>query len=215
MSIRAGQVGMGGRLGLTVVRSADKERVKQRIIRRWRIRQFFAHRWREIPLWFALALRRFVPGLTVMVGAVYLRYTDADGEVWDYGLAGRHLVTTAGKNFVAACFDNTNEPETLKYHGFGTGTNAAAIGDTALQTELTTQYATDNVRPTGTQAHSTNTYTTVGTVTPDSAVALTEWGLLSQAATGGGTLFDRQVYSAINLNGTGDSLAATYVLSQT
>lgn len=137
----------------------------------------------------------------------------AGTEVVDYGLIGVHLVVTAGKNYLAACFPNTNEPENLKFHGYGTGTTAAAAGDTALQTELTTQYATDNVRPTGSQASSTNTYTTVATLTPDAAVAITEWGLLSSATVGAGTLFDRQVFSSISLNGTGDSLQTTYVLT--
>jgi len=138
---------------------------------------------------------------------------EAGTRVFDYGLIGVHLVVTAGKNYLAACMDNTSEPENLKFHAYGTGVTAAAAGDTALQTELTTQYATDNTRPTGSQAHSTNTYTTVATVTPDAAVALTEWGLLTQAATGGGTLLDRQVFSAVNLNGTGDSLQTTYVFT--
>jgi hypothetical protein len=193
------------------------ERAKRRFLRRWKLKQFFRYGWRELPLYFVLMLlpllKRVIPGLNVAHSALYLKYTAADGEVWDFGLVGRHLVVTAGKNYVAACFDNTSEPENLKYHGFGTGTTAAAAGDTALQTELTTQYATDNTRPTGSQAHSTNTYTTVATLTPDAAVAITEWGLLSQAATGGGTMLDRQVFSAVNLNGTGDSLQATYVLT--
>jgi hypothetical protein len=41
---------------------------------------------------------------------------------------------------------------------------------------------------------------------------VTEWGLLSQAATGGGSLFDRQVFSALNL-ANGDSLQTTYDLT--
>ena len=69
------------------------------------------------------------------------------------------------------------------------------------------------MRPTGSQAHSTNTYTTVATFTPDASVATTEWGLLTQASNAGGTLLDHQVFSAINLNGTGDSLQTTYVLT--
>jgi hypothetical protein len=93
------------------------------------------------------------------------------------------------------------------------GTTAAAAGDTALQTELTTQYATDNTRPTGSQAHSTNTYTTVATLSPDANVAITEWGLLTQAATGGGTMLDHQVFSAVNLAASADSLTTTYVLT--
>lgn len=179
----------------------------------WKIRQLFAHRWREFPLWIALLLRYFIPGLVVVHGATYLRKICQNGDVIDYGLAGRHLITTAGKQAVASTFDNTIEPEIFKFHAFGTGTTAAAIGDTALQTECTTAYATDNTRPTGSQAHSGATYTTVATFTPDASVANTEFGLMSQASNAGGTLLDHQVYSAVNLNGTGDSVASTYVLT--
>jgi hypothetical protein len=149
----------------------------------------------------------------VMTAELYGFVTHRDGSITDYGLLGRHLVVTAGKNYLASAFDNTVEPETLKYHGYGTGTTAAAIGDTGLQTELTTQYAVDSTRPTGSQAHSSATYTTVATLSPDSGgtIAVTEWGLFSAASST--TLFDRQVFSAVNLVASSDSLTTTYVLT--
>ena len=169
-----------------------------------------------LPLWvwlLRLLSRPFVgDAVTFAYGELRAVVERADGTVVDYGLVGRHLVVTAGKNYLAGCFPNTNEPENMKFHGFGTGNTAAALGDTALQTELTTQYASDNVRPTGSQSASTNTYTTAGTLSPDSAVAITEWGLFSSATVGAGTLFDRQVFSVINL-GTTDSLTVTYTLT--
>lgn len=139
------------------------------------------------------------------------------GGTWtEYGLASLRVVTTAGVNYLASCFDNTAEPELFKFHGFGTGTTAEATTDTALVTELTTQYATDNVRPTGTQAHSTNTYTTVATLTPDADSGITEHGVFTQAATGGGTLWDRSKFAVVNLVAANpDSLQATYVLTLT
>jgi hypothetical protein len=153
-------------------------------------------------------------GYTVDIGLDSPRCREAGTYVEDYGLVGIHLVVTAGKNYLASSLANSVEPEDLRYHGYGLGTTAAAAGNTALETELTTQYSTNSTRPTGSQATSTNTYTTVATVTPDAAVAVTEWGLHSQAAVPGGTLLDRQVFSAINLNGTGDSLQTTYVFTQ-
>lgn len=184
----------------------------------WHVVNLFANRWRELPLeaalLFARCLRWAVPGLNIpMHGRLWLKVTKGNGEVWDYGYVGCHLITTAGKNYLAACFNNTNEPENMKYHGFGTGTGAAAVGDTALGTELTTQYATDNVRPTGSQAVASAVYTTVGTLAPDSGgtIAVTEWGLFS--ATSSTTLFDRQVFSAVNLVANADSLATTYALT--
>jgi len=164
-----------------------------------------------IPLYCWLV--RLLPGCHANYAELYGTVTRADGTQVDYGLLGRHLVTTAGKQAVASAFDNTIEPEIFKYHGYGTGSTAAALGDTTLGTELTTQYATDNTRPTGSQAHSAATYTTVGTLAPDASAAITEWGLFSQAANSGGTLLDRQVFSAINLVGSADTLATTYVLT--
>ena len=153
-------------------------------------------------------------GVTVMTSELRAFVTHADGSVTDYGVVSRHVVTTAGKNYLAACFPNTNEPENFKYHGYGTGTTAAAVGDTALQTELTTQYNPDSTRPTGSQSSSTNTYTTAGTLTPDSGgtIAVTEHGIFT--ATSAGTLLDRNVFSAINIvGGSGDSLTTTYTLT--
>jgi hypothetical protein len=170
--------------------------------------------------WFGPArwLGRVCSGLTLITSDLHCVVTHGDGTATDYGIVARHVVTTAGKNYIAACFPNTNEPENFKYHAYGTGTTAAAVGDTALQIEFTTQYNPDNTRPTGSQSSSTNVYTTAATFTPDSGgtLAVTEHGILTQAATGGGTLLDRNVFAAINLVAAvsnGDSLTTTYTLT--
>lgn len=152
-------------------------------------------------------------GLLVGYAELRLRKFDgASGAVIDYGVVSRRLVTTAGVAFLAGCFDNTNEAESMNYHGFGTGTTAENASDTALVTEFTTQYAVDNTRPTGTQSKSTNTYTTSADFAPDSGgtLAVTEHGLFNQAATGGGTLFDRSVFSAVNVVAGSDTLSADW-----
>jgi len=140
------------------------------------------------------------------------------GDILDYGLLSTRLVTNNGVAFIVDAFQNLVELENLHFHGYGTGTNAEAAGDSALQTELTTQYATDNVRPTGTTTESAaNIYRTVATLSPDSGgtIAVTEHGIFSQAATGGGTLLDRSVFSAVNLVAGSDSLQTTYDLTLT
>jgi len=139
-------------------------------------------------------------------------------EIIDYGVVSRRVVTTAGVNFIVDAFQNSVEVENLKYHGYGTGGGAEAAANTALTTELTTEYATDNVRPTGTttEGASANIYRTVATLDPDADVAITEHGIFSQAATGGGTLLDRSLFSVINLSGAGgDTLETTYDLTFT
>lgn len=156
-----------------------------------------------------------VHGMMFAYGALWLQVHRSDGTVDDLGLASLRVITTAGVNFLAADMAaGASDINLFKFHAFGTGTGAEAAGDTALGTELTTQYNPDNTRPTGSQSSSTNTYTTAATFTPDSGgvIAVTEHGILSQAATGGGTLWDRSQFAAVNTNAAnGDSILATYV----
>lgn len=154
-------------------------------------------------------------GIPTMYGALWIRVLRDNGEQVDYGLASLRVVTTAGVGFIVDAFQNLTELENLKYHGIGTGTNAEASGDTALQTELTTQYSPDNTRATGstTEGASANIYRTVGVVTVDSSVSATEHGIFSQAATGGGVLLDRSVFSVVNLL-SGDGFQGVYEMTQ-
>ncbi len=96
--------------------------------------------------------------------------------------------------------------------GWGTGTNAAAVGDTALQTEAAP--TTAGGRTVGTESRTTVTntndnYQVVGTVTAGSTLAITEAGLFD-AVTAGNCLI-RSVFSAINVV-SGDSIAFTFGL---
>lgn len=129
------------------------------------------------------------------------------------GLASTRVITTAGVNFITDAFQNSVEVENLKFHGIGTGFTAEAVGDTALVTELTTEYNPDSTRATGTttEGGGPNIYRTVGTNTLDGTpgAALREHGVFSQAATGGGTLLDRTVYAAITLS-SGDGIQSTF-----
>lgn len=147
-------------------------------------------------------------------GALWLVHHTPEGD-FDLGLASLRVVTTAGVNFIVDAFQNTTELENMKFHGIGTGTGAEATSDTALGTELTTEYATDNTRPTGSlgEGATANVFRTSATITPDSGgtLAITEHGIFSQAATGGGTLLDRSKFAAVNLvTGNPDSLTAQY-----
>jgi hypothetical protein len=152
-------------------------------------------------------------GIAGYYGSLYLRVLRKDGDVESLGLASLRLVTNNGVGFIVDAFQNLTELENMKFHGIGTGTNAEAAGDSALQTELTTQYIVNSTRATGTTTeNASNIYETVATNEVDAAVAITEHGILSQAATGGGTLLDRSVFSAVNL-ASGDRLESTYRLT--
>jgi len=182
----------------------------------WRLKNF-PNLWRG--LWRALTARIF--GLANFYGALSLVKIRKDGTIIDYGLASFRSVTDTGVGYIVDAFQPATsiELENMKFHGVGTGTNAESTANTSLQTEESTQYNPDNTRPTGTttEGASANIYRTVATYSPDSGGtrAITEHGIFSQAATGGGVLLDRSVFSAVNLVAGSDSLQATYDLTFT
>ncbi len=183
-------------------------------VRAWRW-QNLGHFWRGF---WRLALARSVlrvTGIPIAYGVLSLRKQQADGQILDYGVASLQKVTTAAVAYIATrLVDGNTSIGAFDFHGYGTGTTAESNADTALVTELTTQYATDNVRPTGTPTNSSaNVYQTVATLSPDTGgtIAVTEHGIFS--ANTGGTLLDRSVFSAINLVAGSDSLTSTYQLT--
>lgn len=168
-----------------------------------------------IPLSKITLIKLFSKFLPIMYayGTLYIKVIKSNGEIVNYGVGSLKVVTNNGVAFIVDAFQNLVELENMKFHGIGTGAVAEASADSALGTELTTQYSTDNTRATGTTTENgANIYRTVGTNTVDAAVAITEHGILSQAATGGGVLLDRSVFSVINL-ANGDSLQSTYDLT--
>lgn len=161
--------------------------------------------------------RNALPNPIQAIGHLWLAKVHLNGDLEDFGLVSCRVVTTAGVQYIVDAFQNLTELENMKYHGLGTGSAAEAIGNTTLTTELTTQYSTSNTRPTGTTGEKSgdgNTYETTATITVSSAVAATEHGVFSQAATGGGVLLDRSVFAAVNL-ASGESIQATYQLTFT
>lgn len=160
-------------------------------------------------------------GYPFLYGQCWLTHIDGKtGERLQLGLASVRLVTNAGRDEIIDEFDGATaagfDLTTFNFHGIGTGTVAPAVGDTALGTELTTEYNPNNTRATGTQSQPTSdVYRTVATNTLDSGTpAITEVGVLSQAATGGGVLLDRFTFAAINLVGAnGDGLQTTVNLT--
>jgi hypothetical protein len=149
-------------------------------------------------------------------GSLYLAHWDGEHEeLTPLGLVSMRVITDAGVAAIADSFGNTFENELFNFHGMGTGTTAEAASQTALVTELTTEYNPNSTRATGVQTTPTNVYQTVGTNTIDSGTpAVTEHGIFSQAATGGGTMLDRSVFAALNL-ASGDGIAFTYQLTLT
>jgi hypothetical protein len=130
-----------------------------------------------------------------------------DGQIIDRR-EGPNLVVTTGLQWLSGALSgDTASPNVMKYIGIGTGTGAAAAGDTALGTPVET-------RATGTQSRVTttvtnDTYQAVGTVSITDTRAITEAGLFS--ASTDGTLGARQVFAAVNAV-SDDSIQVTWKL---
>tara|TARA_R110000824_G_scaffold276875_2_gene465252 strand:- start:133 stop:558 length:426 start_codon:yes stop_codon:yes gene_type:complete len=114
-----------------------------------------------------------------------------------------NLVVTTGKGYVASRMKDTTATA-MSHMATGTGSSAAAAGDTALGSE------SGRVALTSTTV-STNTVTYVATFPAGTATAaLTEAGILNAASSG--TLLCRTVFSVVN-NGSADVMSVTWVIT--
>lgn len=115
-----------------------------------------------------------------------------------------NLVVTAGKNWVA---DRMSDANTVMTHmAIGTGTTAAAAGDTALETELDRNVLTVSG---GTVTDNTIQYACTWAA-GDGTGAITEAGILDAAT--GGDMLARTVFSVVN-KGVADALTITWTVT--
>lgn len=178
----------------------------------WKLRNNL--RWHYIKGW--IAAKFIAPfanwwGVATMLADLQIMHIKADGTRIDYGVVSRRVITDTGVGFLVDDWDNNGQDlTTMNFHGCGTTNTAEAVGDTALAAESTTVLNPDSTRATGTRSQpAANQYRSVGTLTFDNTAAIVEHGILSQAATGGGVLWDRSVFSTINVV-SGDSIQFTY-----
>ena len=114
----------------------------------------------------------------------------------------KNLVVTAGKNWVA---DRMNNANTVMTHmALGTGTNAAAVGDTTLQTEIDRNALTSTTVSTNTIAYGCTW------AAGDGTGAITEAGLFDAASSG--DMLARTVFSVVN-KGASDSITITWTIT--
>ncbi len=128
---------------------------------------------------------------------------------WSDKKVVRNLVTTVGKALVAGLINGSGTPAAATYIAVGTGTNAANVADTTLQTESATAGLS---RAAGTVSLVTTTTANdtaqiLKSFSVTGTVAVTESGVLNAASVG--TLLCRQVFSAINVV-NGDTLQITW-----
>ncbi|WP_141500959.1 hypothetical protein [Paenibacillus luteus] len=129
-----------------------------------------------------------------------------NGAVVEHGERD-NVITTVGKNALAALLISANAGTTLVTHmGFGTATTAVAAGDTALGTELSgggyARVSVSRSNPSG------NVIQYVATLTGLSGVTVQEAGLFNAAT--GGVLFAHQLTGAVTLSTSSDSLQITW-----
>lgn len=129
-----------------------------------------------------------------------------------YELQSHNLITNVGHAACSGRLGNLGSYNPFTYIALGTGTTAAAVTDTALQTEITTGgLARANATATQTTTNVTNdTLQLTYTWTASSAFAVTEEGVFD--ASSAGHLLAHQVFSAVNL-ASGDSISVTHSVS--
>ncbi|MEI8032788.1 MAG: hypothetical protein WCH05_05550 [Chlorobiaceae bacterium] len=147
------------------------------------------------------------PALKI-TGQFILEMHDLEGNLVE-SRQMQNLITSAGKAAIAGLVGNTGAVTAFTYLAVGIGTTAAAIGDTALQSEITD---TGLARAAATVSRQTTTVTNdtlqlTYTWTATGAKAVTELGALNAASSG--VLLGRQVFSAINTS-NGFGLTLTY-----
>lgn len=137
-----------------------------------------------------------------------LQWTFLTG-VWTLNPIVDNLVTTRGKRVIAEQINGVSTAPVTAI-AIGTGTTSAAAGDTALQTEITTNGGQRGAATTSNQTTTTtgDTARWVKTFSFTGSFAVTEEGLFDNN-TSGGNMLARQVFSAVNVV-SGDSLQITH-----
>jgi hypothetical protein len=136
-----------------------------------------------------------------LTGKVHVTVTNEHGEVVEQ--RATNLVVTTGKNFTASRMVGTAS-NVMSHMAIGAGTTAAAVGDTALGSELGRVALTA-----GTATNNVVTYTaTFGTGVGTGAV--TEAGIFN--ASSAGTMLCRVVFAVVN-KGANDTMAITWTVT--
>ena len=119
-----------------------------------------------------------------------------------------NLVVTAGKNWVAGRFKDGSIPDEMSHMALGSGSAAAAVGNTALGTELASSrivLTTDG----GTVSNATVQYDATWS-SSHGAYAIQEAGIFNHASAG--TMLARTVFAVIN-KGTDDTVTISWTIT--
>lgn len=137
-----------------------------------------------------------------LTGELKLTVTNPEGNVTQEVVVP-NLVVTAGKGYIASRMKDATATA-MSHMAIGTGTSAAAVGDTTLGTEAGRVALTS----TTVTANSVAYVATFGAGTGTGAI--TEAGIFN--ASSSGTLLCRTVFSVIN-KGAADTLGITWTVT--
>ena len=202
---------MESTLGPSGALVAKKRKTMQSVGWRWKLRNTL--RWGFIWGWICNLLAIWFSRLTgIRTIRAQLRAIKrlADGTLIDYGIIGYREVTDAGVAFLVDDWTNDATDITdFDYHACGTDNTAEDQTDTALVSEETVNTSREVGTPTQPSA---NVLKSTATQDFTGATAVVEHGLLS--AVSSGTLWDRTVFSVINV-GNGESITWEYSVTFT
>lgn len=131
----------------------------------------------------------------------------ANGEVIDYGIVSRNLVTTAFRDAIVGALANGGAYAAFNdfnFHDSGTDNTAEANSQTTLDTP------TGIARAAGTQVDAAPIYRSVATITYDTSETIQEHGIFN--ASSGGTMMDRSVFTGIPVDDQ-DQITFTYEIT--
>lgn len=174
----------------------------------WRLKNTlrFAYLWAWLAEYAAKAFTAIF-GVTTITARLEARLVRADGSVINYGIISRRYVTQNGVGHIIDDWqDGSGNINNFKYHACGTTNTAENQTDTALAAEATS--ITDRATGTNTQP-AYNQLQSVGTQAFTNTGAIVEHGLFSVVTESTGVLWDRSVFTTINV-GNGDSIQWTY-----
>lgn len=137
-------------------------------------------------------------------GDVALVLRDKDGNVKDERNI-KNLIVDSGLNFI--CDRMKNDETAMTHMALGSGSTAAAAGDTSLGSQLGSREALDS----DTVSSNTITYTS-SFEAGDATGSVTEAGIFNAAS--GGTMLCRTVFAVVN-KGADDSLSVTWTITLT
>lgn len=137
-------------------------------------------------------------------GDVALVLRDKDGNVKDERNI-KNLIVDSGLNFI--CDRMKNDETAMTHMALGSGSTAAAAGDTSLGSQLGSREALDS----DTVSSNTITYTS-SFEAGDATGAVTEAGIFNAAS--GGTMLCRTVFAVVNKSAD-DSLSVTWQITLT